>query len=228
MAAEFAGTFLLVFVAAGADVVEFDSHGTIGHVAHYLAPGLLVMAMIWSLSGISGAHINPAVTFAFILRRCFPAHRIAGYLGAQLAGAISAALLLRLFFDSAIEHAITKPTGDFTVWQAFGIEAMLTFLLVFTILFAAEEENVVGKNAALAVGGIVALAGLAFAPVSGASMNPARSIGPMVASGQYALLWLYVAGPLTGAALATAFAQLVLGPGGAGSADAARGKHAHH
>lgn len=179
--AEFLGTALLTFVAAGADIMEFVTGDAIGQVARYVAPALVVTAMIWSLSGISGAHINPAVTLAFLLRRCFPVQRIGGYLGAQFAGAIAAAFVLRAIFGASVEHGITKPTG-FSAWQAFVSETILTFLLIFTILATAEAKAVVGKNVALAIGGIVALSGLAFSPLSGASMNPARSLGPIVAS----------------------------------------------
>jgi aquaporin Z len=222
---EFFGTALLTFVAAGADVVEFASGGAIGHAGRYVAPALVVTAMIWSLSGISGAHINPAVTLAFFFRRCFPANRIAGYLGAQFAGATAAALLLRFIFGSAVDHGITKPTG-FTDRQAFAVETILTFILVYTILATAEEKAVVGKNVALAVGGVVALCGLAFSPVSGASMNPARSFGPMMASLHFQHLWIYLCGPLLGAALAAPIVALLHGPATEDSRAAAHGAKA--
>lgn len=148
--AELLGTALLTFVAAGADIVEFVTGGAIGHAARYVAPALVVTAMIWSLSGISGAHINPAVTLAFVARRSFPGRRIVPYLAAQFAGAAVAALALRAIFGAAVEHGITKPAG-FAPWQAFAIETILTFILVFTILATSEEKAVVGKNGALAV-----------------------------------------------------------------------------
>lgn len=220
--AEFFGTGLLTFVAAGADIVEFVTGGSIGHVARYAAPALAVTAMIWSLSGISGAHINPAVTLAFFFRRSFPLALIPGYLGAQFAGAIAAALLLRAIFGTSVEHGITKPTG-FADWQALAAETMLTLILVYTILATAEEKAVVGKNAALAVGGVVALCGLGFSPVSGASMNPARSLGPMLASLQFQHLWIYLCGPVLGAALAIPIVASLHGRATQDSRNAAHG-----
>lgn len=208
--AEFLGTALLTFVAAGADIVEFVTGGAIGHSARYVAPALLVSAMIWSLSGISGAHINPAVTLAFVARRSFPTERIVPYLAAQFAGAAAAAFGLRAIFGNAVEHGITKPSL-FAPWQALALETILTFILIYTILATSEEKAVVGKNGALAVGGIVALCGLAFSPISGASMNPARSFGPMAAALQFQYLWIYVCGPLVGAFVAAAAVSLIHG-----------------
>ncbi len=224
-AAEFFGAFLLTAVAAGADIVDHISKGGIGHVARYTAPALLVMAMIWSVSAISGAHLNPVVTLAFIARRSFPAFRLAGYLAAQFAGAIAAAYVLRALFGAAVEHGITKPGPAFSDVQALASEILLTFILVFVILATAEEQAVVGKNAALAVGGTIALCGLAFSPISGGSMNPARSIGPMVAAGQFDYVWLYLLGPCLGALLAAGCAWLLLGAPTQHSLEAAHGKH---
>ena len=223
--AEFFGTALLTFVAAGADIVEFVTGGAIGHSARYVAPALVVSAMIWSLSGVSGAHINPAVTLAFVARRSFPTHRIAPYLAAQFAGAAVAAVVLRWIFGGAVEHGITKPTA-FAPWQALALETILTLILVYTILATSEEKAVVGKNGALAVGGVVALCGLAFSPISGASMNPARSFGPMVASLQFQYLWIYVCGPILGALLAATIVSLTHGPPTLETRLAADGKEA--
>jgi aquaporin Z len=225
LGAEFMGTFLLTLAAAGADAVEYATGGAIGHVARYVAPGLLVMAMIWSLSAISGAHINPVVTLAFFARRCFPATRVPGYLLAQLAGGIAGAALLYGILGKAIDQGITKPTPPFTDMQGFLAEIMLTFFLVFTILATSEEEAVVGKNAALAVGGIIAMCGLAFSPLSGASMNPARSLGPALIAGRFEHLWIYFAGPAAGALLAALVAQLIFGDPSESSRRAAHGKH---
>jgi aquaporin Z len=177
------------------------------------------------LSGVSGAHINPAVTLAFFFRRSFPGARIPGYVGAQFAGAVAAAVLLRVLFGPSVEHGITKPTG-FAEWQGFAMETILTFILVYTILATAEEKAVVGKNGALAIGGVIALCGLAFSPVSGASMNPARSFGPMVASLQFHYLWIYLCGPVLGAALAAPVASLLHGAATKDSRDAAFGAKA--
>ncbi len=134
LGAEFVGTFLLTFVAAGADILDHVTpSGTIGHVARYIAPALLIMAMIYSLSAISGAHFNPVVTIAFFVRRCFPIGRLPSYVVAQIAGAIFAALSLRVLFGAAIEYGITKPTLGFTDLQAVAMETFLTFALIYTI-----------------------------------------------------------------------------------------------
>ncbi len=225
VAAEFVGTFLLTFVAAGADSVEYATNGLIGHVARYAAPGLLVMAMIWSLSAISGAHINPAVTLGFVARRCFPLYRIPGYVLAQFAGGIAGAALLYVILKYSVQHGVTKPSAPFTDIQALIAEVTLTFILVFTILATAEEEAVVGKNVALAVGGIIAMCGLAFSPLSGASMNPARSLGPAVVTGSFSDLWVYLVGPFAGALIAAGVVELIFGNPSQSSREAAHGKH---
>ena len=142
---------------------------------------------------------------------------------AQFAGAIAAAYVLRALFGDAIEQGITKPTPPFSVMQAFGMEILLTFVLVYVILATADQKAVVGKNAAIAVGGVVGLCGLGFSPVSGASMNPARSVGPMVAALQFDYLWVYIAGPLVGAAIACGVVRLLYGPPKEDEAEAAQG-----
>lgn len=223
---ELLGTFVLTFVAAGADILDHVFPAGIGHVARYTAPGIAVTAMIWTLSGLSGAHINPAVSIGFALRRSFPWKLVPPYIAAQLAGAILAALVLRLIFAGAVEYGVTKNLPPFTALQAFGVEIVLTFFLAFTILGTADQKAVVGKNAALAVGGVVALCGLAFSPVSGASMNPARSLGPMLASLDFSHAFTYVIAPLLGVALAAGAAELVYGRASADDRDAARGKEA--
>ena len=207
--AEFVGTAFLVIVAAGGDVIDLGSGAPIGHVARYLAPGLIVVAMIWSLSGVSGAHINPAVTLAFVLRRVFPARKALGYWIVQLAGAVAAALLLRLFFGSAIVNGVTHPGPGITPWAAFGWETLISTILIVVILSTAAEKAVVGRNAALAVGLTVAACGLFSSPITGASMNPARSFGPQVASQSWDGAWIYFAGPIAGALIATLLASLL-------------------
>lgn len=224
LGAEALGTFILTFVAAGADVVEATSEHQIGHDARYLAPGLVVIALIYALSGISGAHINPAVTLAFVVRRCFPVGRALLYWLVQLLGALAAAALLGAFFGPGIAAAVNHPgpmvaAGGAAVW-----EAALTFILVVVILGTAQEKPIVGKNAALAVGFTVAACGLFSSPVSGASMNPARSLGPMIASGSLENWWVYVAGPFAGALLAAAVVRLVHGPPKSSEQAAAQGE----
>jgi aquaporin Z len=209
--AELIGTYFLTFVAAGADVIDFVSGGKIGHVARYLAPGFVVAAMIWSLSAISGAHINPAVTFVFVLRRCFPIARACAYVVAQLAGAIAAAATLAWIFGPAIAAGATHPGPGVTQTAAMGWEAIVTALLVLVILGTAEQPAVVGKNAALAVGITVAACGLFSSPMSGASMNPARSIGPQLLSGEFDTMWIYIVGPVLGAIIAAIIVEVLVG-----------------
>ncbi len=211
LAAEAVGTFFLTFVAAGANVIDAVSGGTVGHVGRYLSPGLIVTAMIYSLSGVSGAHLNPAVTLAFVLRRTFPARKAIGYIAVQLAGATLAALTIASTFGTRIAHGVTHSTvaaaaGTIVVW-----EGLLTLLLVFVILSTAQEKALVGKNAAIAIGLTVAACGLFASPVTGASMNPARSFGPAAVAGEWSSLWPYIAGPLAGAVIAALLVQLVHG-----------------
>jgi len=225
--AEFAGTFFLTFVAAGADVIDAAFGGAIGHVARYLAPGLLVLAMIYALSGISGAHINPAVTLAFVLRKCFPFAMAFWYWIVQFTGAIAAAFVLRLFFGPLIMRGANGPGPTMSNAQALGFEMILTLLLVIVILLTSEQKPVVGKNAALAVGFTVALCGLFASPVSGASMNPARSLGPALVSGEMHFAWIYLVGPIVGASIAVLLAYGLLGPTPSQyGVEAAQGAHA--
>jgi aquaporin Z len=225
LGAEFLGTLLLTFTAAGADVLDQATPpGTIGHVARYLAPALMVMAMIYSLSAISGAHINPVVTLAFFARKAFPGRRVPGYWLAQIFGACTAGLMLRAMFGRALHLGINHPSFGFTALQAIVTETILSFALVYTILATSEEEGTVGKNAGLAIGGLIALAGLAFSPVSGASMNPARSFGPAFVGGDLHSIWIYIAGPAFGAIVAALAVGLIHGPPTSGQITAARGK----
>ena len=225
LAAEFAGTFFLTFVAAGADIIQYTSGGEIGHTARYLAPGCLVAAVIWAISAVSGAHINPAVTFAFVARGVFPVLRAIGYWVVQFAGGIAAALVLRGYFGDAIAKGATKPGPEVSALGAAGWEALLTLLLVMIILGTSEEAAVVGKNAALAVGLTVALCGLFSSPLTGASMNPARSFGPQLVSGQLGDAWIYFAGPVAGALAAVLLAFVIHGAPRESEREAAHGKH---
>lgn len=226
--AEFIGTFLLVFVAAGADVIHALTAGEITQTSRYLAPGFLIAALIWSMSGVSGAHFNPAVTFAFLMRRTFPLARALLYWVAQLAGALSAATVLRLFFGALIARGASHPGPGISPAAAATWEGLLTFILLLVILGTGENEAVVGKNAALAVGLTVALTGLFSGPISGASMNPARSLGPQLVAGHTADMWIYVVGPLAGALVAVGLGAVLFGAPKASEVEMARGKHAHH
>jgi aquaporin Z len=207
--AELLGTFALTLVAAGGEVIATISGGAVSPAARVVAPGLLVMAMIYTLGSQSGAHFNPVVTLAFTLRRDFPWGRVPGYWGAQLVGAVLAALLLRLLFGLVGHLGATFPHHG-TI-QALVMEVMLTFLLITVILGTATNHRLTGPNAAIAVGGTIVLAGLFAGPISGASMNPARSFGPFLVSGQLADAWIYVVGPIAGALLAVIVAWLLRG-----------------
>jgi len=224
--AEFAGTFFLTLVAAGADIIHYASQGEILQSSRYLAPGFVIAAMIWALSNTSGAHLNPAVTLAFVIRRTFPILRALYYWIAQFGGAIAAAGVLTLYFGDAIAQGATKPGLGITGWQAAGWEAILTLLLVMVIIGTADAEAVVGKNAALAVGLTVALCGLFSNPMTGASMNPARSFGPQLLGGMLNVSWIYFLGPLVGAVAACGVSYLLFGAPRESEHDAAHGKHA--
>ncbi len=222
---ELFGTFLLVIVGAGAAVIDAKTHGGIGRVASVAAPGLMVMGVVLSMGAVSGAHLNPVVTVAFALRRDFQWRRVPGYLTAQIAGAVIACLALRAMFGTAGHLGATLPKAGFSPTQALLVETVLTLGLVSTILGTASTAQNVGALAAIAVGGYIILAGLWSSPVSGASMNPARSLGPDIARNHYTLLWPYLAGPTLGMLLAVAAAFILRGPGGDPNAvTAARGR----
>jgi len=224
LSAELFGTFLLTFVAAGAEIIDVSSQHRIGHIAKYLSPALLVMAMIYSISEISGAHINPAVTVAFYLRGIFPLKRVPGYLAAQFLGGVLAALLLKVFFGALLPEGASKPGPNVALWVAFSMETLLTTILIFVIIRTAEEKPVIGPQAAIAVGGTIALCGLFASPISGASMNPARSLGPQLVSGMIENSWMYVLAPLLGAAIAVGLCHLMRGLPNTAGREAAGGK----
>lgn len=207
--AEVLGTFLLTLVAAGGDVIGAVSGGAVSLNARVVAPALLVMAMIYSVGNLSGAHFNPVVTLAFAIRRDFPWHRVPGYWLAQLIGAVLAALLLRGLYGTAGHLGETLPHDGVIV--SLIMEIVLTFMLLTVILATATNHKLVGHNAALAVGGMIALTGLFAAPISGASMNPARSLGPFLVAGQLGYAWIYIVGPLVGGLTAVGVAWLLRG-----------------
>ncbi len=222
--AELFGTFLLVLVAAGAGIVNTTTHGTVGRLAEVAAPGVMVMVIILSLGAISGAHLNPVVTIAFAFRTDFQWRRVPGYVAAQLLGAACASFTLLLILGHHGADGATIPGPEFNVWQATTVEALLTLGLVTTILGAASGAQNIGAPSALAAGAYVALAGLWAGPVSGASMNPARSFGPELVTGNFTTLWVYLVGPLVGTLLAVGIAYLLRGPGGSTAAkNAAQG-----
>jgi aquaporin Z len=174
----------------------------------------MVMAIILFMGAVSGAHLNPAVSLAFALRGDFPWKRVPGYIVIQLIGATLACLFLRLVFGNVEHLGATLPGPGYKPWQALLMEIVLTALLVSVILGTASAAQNVGAIAALGVGGYIALAGLWAAPVSGVSMNPARSFGPALVSGDWTSYWVYIVGPLAGALIAVGFAMVLRGRGG--------------
>jgi aquaporin Z len=221
---ELLGTFLLVTAGAGAGTVNAVSHGMISRTAAVTAPGLTVMAIILFMGAVSGAHLNPAVTLAFTLRRDFPWRRVPGYVLAQLIGATLACLFLRALFGKVGMLGATEPGPHIHDWQAVLVELALTAGLVSTILGTASKAQSVGALAALGVGAYIAVAGLWSSPVSGASMNPARSFGPDLVISDFSHFWVYLVGPLAGGLLAVGVAWILRGPGGdIGGLLAARG-----
>lgn len=199
--AEGIGTFGLVFAGCGAIMIDTLSHGQITHVGVGLVFGLIITVMIYALGHISGAHFNPAVTLGFVLVRHFPIRRLFGYWLAQCSGAILAAGCLRLLLGPVANLGTTVPMGSGGAWQSFGLEALLTFFLMFVIMAMATDTRAVGQAAALAIGSTVGLEALFAGPICGASMNPARSLGPALVSFTWTDQWVYVLAPLVGAAL---------------------------
>jgi aquaporin Z len=209
---EVLGTFMLVLVAAGGGVLH--AKGQISLSAAVVAPGLMVMAIILFMGAVSGAHLNPVVSLAFALRGDFPWRRVPRYIVAQLVGATLACLFLLAVLGNVDHLGATLPGPGYQAWQAFLIEIALTGTLVSVILGTASGAQNVGAIGALGVGGYIALAGLWAAPISGGSMNPARSFGPALVSGDWTSYWVYVAGPLIGAVIAVGCAVVLRGPGG--------------
>jgi len=209
---EFVGTFILVTVAAGSGVINhYVGGGPISRTAAVIAPGAIVMAMIYALGPLSGLHINPAVTLAFTARRVFKAIWAVPYIAVQLAGAVCAALVLQLMYGhvaSGGNYPIAKPGGE---WRSLVMEIILTAILVTVILNTATGYRSIGHNAALAVGATVALLGLFASPISGASMNPARTLGPDIVAVDFTGWWIYLVGPIVGGAVAVMMIGLVRG-----------------
>ena len=221
--AEVVGTFFLVLVAAGSTVVDVQSRGEVPLDARVVAPGLMVMAVIYFMGTVSGAHLNPAVTISFALRRDFPWKRVPGYVAAEFAGSILAAGFLRATFGNIGHLGATEPGAGISAWTAVLIEVVLTAGLISVILGTASGARNIGANAAITIGGYIILAGLWAAPISGASMNPARSLGPAVVGGSWTDAWAYVAGPMVGGVIAVGFAWILRGPPSHAAREAAQG-----
>jgi aquaporin Z len=221
--AETWGTFLLVLVAGGAGVVGIQSGGAITLSMRVIAPGIMVMAIIFFMGAVGGAHLNPAVTLAFAARRNFPWRRVPGYIGAQFLGGIAATTFLRTMFGTIGSLGATMPGQGVSDFKALIMEIVLTTGLVSTILGTASGARNIGSNGALAVGGYIALAGLWAAPISGASMNPVRSFAPDLIRGDLMTTWIYIAGPLVGATIAVGFEWILKGKATAAGTLSAQG-----
>jgi MIP family channel proteins len=219
--AEGLGTFALVFFGCGAIAVGAQS-GQLGQTAVALAFGLAIAVMIYAVGHISGAHFNPAVSVGFAVGRHFPWSRAATYSLAQVAGATLGALALRLTLGDGVDLGVTQPSGSEV--QSLVWEILLTFFLMLVITAVATDTRAVGEAAALAIGGTVALGALVGGPISGASMNPARSLGPAIVAGDLTAIWIYLVGPVTGAvgaALAYRYLRGELSPVAASTDDGA-------
>ena len=202
LVSELLGTFFLVLAAAGGGMMGHAFPGVISHTAAVTAPALTVMAIILFMGKVSGAHLNPAVSIAFALRRDFPWNRVPGYVVVQLAGATLAALILHAIINVSASYGSNYPATGYSAGAAFWMELILTTGLVSVILGTASGAQNVSIIGAFGVGAYIALAGLWGSPISGASMNPARTFGPDLVSRTFTSYWVYVAGPIAGAVLA--------------------------
>ncbi len=218
---ELYGTFLLVIVAAGGGMMSAAFPDTITRTAAVVAPGLMVMGIIMFMGKVSGAHLNPAVSIAFSLRGDFPWRRVPGYVIVQLIGASLAALFLHEVIKVSAKLGSNYPASGSSGWQAYLMEALLTMGLVSVILGTASGAQNIGIFGAIGVGAYIALAGLWGSPISGASMNPARTFGPDLVGRDFTQYWVYVAGPITGAVIAVGIAYVLRGSGGGKSGSGA-------
>ncbi len=193
------GTFTLVFCGTGAIIINDASGGSITHVGVSLTFGLVVLAMIYTLGDVSGAHLNPAVSVGFWFARRFPASKLLPYIAAQIAGALLASATLKLLFPQHQNLGATIPSGSLA--QSFVLEIILTFFLMFVIVNVSTGAKEKGLTAGVAIAAMVGLEAMFAGQISGASMNPARSIAPAIVSGRIAELWIYIFAPLIGALL---------------------------
>lgn len=211
MFAEFLGTFGLVFAGTGAIIINDVSGGGVTHVGVALTFGLVVLAMIYTFGDISGAHMNPAVTLGFFVARRLPGAMVLPYIVSQLLGALAASGLLRLLFPSSATLGASLPAGS--EMQSFILEVVLTFFLMLVILSVSTGAKEKGMTAGIAVGAVIALEAMFAGPISGASMNPARSLAPALVSPHVASLWIYLTAPVVGALLAVPACCAIREPG---------------
>jgi aquaporin Z len=205
--AEFLGTFAMVFAGTGAIVINAESGGAITHLGVALTFGLIVLVMIYSLGDVSGAHMNPAVTLAFAVAGLFPFAAVLIYLAAQFSGALLASLTLHLLFPQNINLGATLPAGP--PMQSFVLEVILSGILMFVILNVSHGAKEKGITAGIVVGAVIALEALFAGPICGASMNPARSLGPAIVSGHLEHLWIYLVAPVLGMLVAIPLFRVV-------------------
>jgi aquaporin Z len=208
--AECWGTFLLVLAGAGAAVVAHIT-GEVSKGMEMVTPGIMVMTVIYFMGAVSGAHINPAVTVAFALRRHFPWPRVPLYIAAQVIGAVLAAAFLKGVFGDVADAGATEPHHHLENWQLFILETVLTTGLINTILGTASGPGNLGNNGAIAIGGYIALAGLWAGALTGASMNAARTLGPDIIRGDFSTTWIYVIATFLGGIIAVGFEWLLKG-----------------
>jgi aquaporin NIP len=208
--AEMLGTFALVFAGTGAIVSNQLSNGALGHMGIALTFGMVIMVMIYATGHISGAHFNPAVTIAFAIVRHFPLRLVLPYIAGQAAGAIAGSLAVKLLVGSAANIGTTHPSNG--LWAGVALEGVLTAILMSVIMAVATDTRAVGQAAAIAIGGTVGLEALFAGPITGASMNPARSLGPALVAGDLVDLWIYLVGPVIGAAAGAILYQYIRGP----------------
>lgn len=207
LCAEVLGTFVLVFAGTGAIVINDLSGGTISHVGIALTFGLVVLAMIYALGDVSGAHLNPAVSLGFYFAHRFSGRLLGPYIASQCLGALLASLTLRFLFPDHGTLGMTVPAG--AALQSFVLEAILTFILMFVILSVSTGAKEKGLMAGVAIGAVIGLEALFAGPISGASMNPARSLAPALMSGQVQELWIYLLAPTLGAIVAVGACRCV-------------------
>lgn len=207
--AEFFGTFALVFAGTGAIVINGASGGVITHAGIALTFGLIVLAMIYTVGDISGAHLNPAVTLGFFAARRFPGRTVVPYVTSQLLGAIAASLLLHFLFPQDKALGMTLPAGS--AMQSFVLEVALTFVLMWVILSVSSGAQEKGITAGIAIGSVIALEAMFAGPITGASMNPARSLGPALVSFHFEDLWIYLTATVLGAVLAVPLCRVIRG-----------------